>query len=146
MHLSRLPFISLAAPFIYLATPFISLAAPFISLATPFISLATPFISLATPFISLAAPFISLATPFISLDCHSRRHAQVLCGGGDGLQQLRRRLDGRAGVSRRRPEAHHLQPYAPLDAGMRVLRHGCSGPRAGIGLSRHEPARRNPCR
>jgi hypothetical protein len=24
--------------------------------------------------------------------------------------------------------------------------HGCSGPRAGIGLSRHEPTRRNPCR
>jgi hypothetical protein len=38
-----------------------------------------------------------------------------------------------------------LRPAAQSFTG-KSERHGCSGPRAGIGLSRHEPARRNPCR
>jgi hypothetical protein len=35
--------------------------------------------------------------------------------------------------------------YGPVRAtAVTMIRHGCSSPRAGIGLSRHEPARRNP--
>jgi hypothetical protein len=38
-------------------------------------------------------------------------------------------------------------PLEHLPDGPRLqVRHGCSGPRAGGGLSRHEPAWRNPCR
>jgi hypothetical protein len=42
-----------------------------------------------------------------------------------------------------------VQKYVPVLYAMGSLlqrRHGCSGPRAGSGLSRNEPAQRNPCR